>query len=223
MPFRVLPSPPATAERLPPPTSKTWRRSAPRRFAERNCIRLAALSAIERASLAAPAQANRACETAACRVPVIHFRGRLCDERDLRARSQGESLVRQRARRGSIARSPRRLLGFVARVSPRRRTVCVASLWNLNDRFGAAEFVERFYTSLNRGQSSQEALRRAKVAYVNHPKYSHPFYWSSLVMLGDGTRALVEEPVAEPIGQNLLAAALAVVALCIVVQQLRRG
>lgn len=84
----------------------------------------------------------------------------------------------------------------------------VATLWNLNDRF-AAEFVPRFYTELNQGHSSEEALRRAKVAYVNHPPYSHPFYWSSLVMLGDGTRLLVEEPVTEPLGFNVLAFALA--------------
>lgn len=91
----------------------------------------------------------------------------------------------------------------------------VATLWNLNDRF-AAEFVQRFYRELNQGHSSEEALRRAKVAYINHPRYSHPFYWSSLVLLGDGTRVLVAEPVAEPLGLNLLAAALALGALGIV-------
>jgi len=97
----------------------------------------------------------------------------------------------------------------------------VATLWNLNDRF-AAEFVQRFYQELNQGHSSEEALRRAKVAYVNHPKYSHPFYWSSLVMLGDGTRALVEEPVAEPVGLTMLAAGLALGAMAIALQHARR-
>ena len=96
----------------------------------------------------------------------------------------------------------------------------VATLWNLNDRF-AAEFVERFYSELNQGHSSEEALRRTKVAYVNHPQYSHPFYWSSLVLLGDGTRALVEEPVREPLGLHVLAFALALGAVAIVVQQQR--
>jgi len=98
----------------------------------------------------------------------------------------------------------------------------VATLWNLNDRF-AAEFVQRFYSELNQGHSSEEALRRAKMAYVNHPKYSHPFYWSSLVMLGDGTRALVEEPVTEPIGLNVLAFVLSLGALAIVVLPTGRG
>jgi CHAT domain-containing protein len=88
----------------------------------------------------------------------------------------------------------------------------VATLWNLNDRF-AAEFVQRFYAELNAGHASEEALRRAKVAYVNHPRYSHPFYWSSLVMLGDGTLPLVPEPVPAPRGSLLLAIGLSVTAL----------
>jgi CHAT domain-containing protein len=98
----------------------------------------------------------------------------------------------------------------------------VATLWNLNDRF-AAEFVERFYRELNQGHSSEEALRRAKVAYVNHPRYSHPFYWSSLVMLGDGTGVLVSEPVRQPLSLTAIALALAMAAVAVTVQQLRRG
>ena len=90
-------------------------------------------------------------------------------------------------------------------------------LWNSNDRF-AAEFMQRFYREVNQGQSSEEALRRAKLAYVNHPRYSHPFYWSPLVMFGDGSRALVEKPVDEPVGLTILAAALTLSALAIVFQ-----
>ena len=70
----------------------------------------------------------------------------------------------------------------------------LAALWNLDDRF-AAEFIERFYRELNTGLPAEEELRRAKAAYVNHPQYSHPFYWSSLVIFGDGTPAWVAEPV----------------------------
>ena len=97
----------------------------------------------------------------------------------------------------------------------------VATLWNLNDRF-AAEFVERFYRELNQGISTEEALRRAKVAYVNHPRYSHPFYWSSLVMLGDGTGALVGEPVRQPIGLQALSAIFVVAAVAVAFQKTRR-
>jgi hypothetical protein len=98
----------------------------------------------------------------------------------------------------------------------------VATLWNLNDRF-AAEFVGRFYSELNQGRSSEEALRRTKLAYVNHPQYAHPFYWSSLVMLGDGTHTLVAEPMRQPMGLQMLAAVLALGAVAIVFQKSRRS
>jgi len=38
------------------------------------------------------------------------------------------------------------------------------------------------------GRTPEEALRRTKIAYVDHPQYAHPFYWSSLVITGDGAR-----------------------------------
>ena len=98
----------------------------------------------------------------------------------------------------------------------------VATLWNLNDRF-AAEFVERFYSELNQGHSSEEALRRAKIAYVDHPQYSHPFYWSSLVMIGDGTGALVTDPIPQPKTQLLLAISLSLLAVAIAFVEFRRS
>jgi CHAT domain-containing protein len=97
----------------------------------------------------------------------------------------------------------------------------LATLWNLNDRF-AAEFVQRFYREVNEGRSSEEALRRAKLAYINHPRYAHPFYWASLVLHGDGTRVLVEEPVRAPITLSVLAAAFAIAAIGIALAS-RRG
>jgi CHAT domain-containing protein len=68
----------------------------------------------------------------------------------------------------------------------------MATLWNLNDRF-AAEFVDRFYRELREGTSSEDALRRAKLAYLSDARYQHPFYWSSLVLAGDGTRVLYQD------------------------------
>ena len=65
-------------------------------------------------------------------------------------------------------------------------------------------------------------MRRAKLSYVNHPRYSHPFYWSSLVIVGDGTRAPVEKSVAEPVGLTILAAALSLGALAIVFRRFTR-
>ncbi|HEX4914462.1 MAG TPA: CHAT domain-containing protein, partial [Vicinamibacterales bacterium] len=97
----------------------------------------------------------------------------------------------------------------------------VATLWNLNDRF-AAEFVQRFYRELNQGRSAEEALRHTKLAYVTHPEYSHPYYWSSLVMLGDGTTAVVDQPVRQPMGPAAAAVASSLVALAVAVANLRK-
>lgn len=97
----------------------------------------------------------------------------------------------------------------------------VATLWNLNDRF-AAEFVERFYRELNTGASTEESLRRAKAAYVNDPKYAHPFYWSSLVLLGDGTTPLVTEPVQRPQTLTIAAGLLVALAAAITARQFKK-
>jgi hypothetical protein len=60
------------------------------------------------------------------------------------------------------------------------------------------------------------------MAYVNDPRYAHPFYWSSLVMLGDGTQSLVTEPVPQPRLPLALALTLSLLALVRLRQRLRR-
>ena len=95
------------------------------------------------------------------------------------------------------------------------------TLWDLDDRF-AAELDERFNRELNLGHSSGEALRRAKVAYIHHPRYSHPFYWSSRVMFGDGTAGLVREPIRPSMTSQVLAFALSLAAVAVVVAKLRK-
>jgi CHAT domain-containing protein len=97
----------------------------------------------------------------------------------------------------------------------------VAPLWNLDPRF-AAQFVERFYQELSQGRSAEEALRQTKLVYVTHPDYSHPYYWSSLVMHGDGTTAVLEQPVRRPIGHAAAAVASTLIALAVVVVNLRQ-
>ena len=95
----------------------------------------------------------------------------------------------------------------------------VSALWNLNDRF-AADFVGRFYQEIGAGASPETALRRTKIAFVDHPQYGHPFYWSSLVITGDGAQPMVTEPVRTPIGLKLLAIALAFAAFVIAGRQI---
>ncbi len=65
----------------------------------------------------------------------------------------------------------------------------VASLWNLNDAF-ASEFVDEFYRHVVAGRRIDEALRLTKLAYLAHPRYSHPYYWSTFVVRGDASRPI---------------------------------
>ena len=63
----------------------------------------------------------------------------------------------------------------------------VMSLWEVNDR-STAQIMTDFYRGLKVGKSKDEALRHAKLAYLdsqveNH--LAHPFYWSAFVAMGD--------------------------------------
>ena len=61
----------------------------------------------------------------------------------------------------------------------------VASLWPVADR-ATAELMQRFYDQMLRGElRPADALRRAQLSIAAEPRWSHPYYWSAFVMLGD--------------------------------------
>ena len=62
----------------------------------------------------------------------------------------------------------------------------VISLWSVNDA-STAELMENFYTSLKTDISKTEALRQAKLNYLeNAPElFKHPYYWSGFIYYGD--------------------------------------
>ncbi|MEL6468577.1 MAG: CHAT domain-containing protein [Cyanobacteria bacterium J06623_4] len=61
----------------------------------------------------------------------------------------------------------------------------LATLWSVNDSSTAA-LVSEFYQELtNASLSKAEALRRAQVKILKTPKYSHPYYWSAFVLIGN--------------------------------------
>ncbi|MEL6263299.1 MAG: CHAT domain-containing protein [Cyanobacteria bacterium J06626_6] len=61
----------------------------------------------------------------------------------------------------------------------------LATLWSVNDSSTAALIAE-FYQELTNAQLSKaEALRRAQVKILKTPKYSHPYYWSAFVLIGN--------------------------------------
>ena len=62
----------------------------------------------------------------------------------------------------------------------------VTSLWRVVDQ-PTAEFMKQFYHGLARRQTKAEALRTAKLAFLNSgSRLAHPRYWAAFVLSGDG-------------------------------------
>lgn len=61
----------------------------------------------------------------------------------------------------------------------------VASLWSVADD-ATADLMAEFYRGLAEGLPKAEALRRARLAVRADPRYAHPYYWASFVLLGRG-------------------------------------
>jgi tetratricopeptide (TPR) repeat protein len=64
------------------------------------------------------------------------------------------------------------------------------SLWRVEDQ-ATAQLMDRFYQALLDGQSKPSALRQAQLALLRGDegyRYSHPFFWSPFVLIGDRGR-----------------------------------
>lgn len=64
----------------------------------------------------------------------------------------------------------------------------VMSLWEVNDRSGTS-IMKEFYSKLKAGKSKSEALREARLRYLEtaNMKQAHPYFWSTLVIYGDNS------------------------------------
>lgn len=62
----------------------------------------------------------------------------------------------------------------------------IMSLWPANDK-STSEIMNKFYAYLAKGKTKSEALREAKLSYLNESDNlrSHPFYWSQFVANGN--------------------------------------
>ena len=58
------------------------------------------------------------------------------------------------------------------------------SLWQANDA-STRMIMESFFKYLKDGFPKDEALRQAKLDYLNKSDLSHPYYWSTFVLMGD--------------------------------------
>ena len=61
----------------------------------------------------------------------------------------------------------------------------IASLWAVSDEATVA-LMTNFYQELAKGNITKaEALRRAQQAILNTEQFSHPFYWSAFILVGN--------------------------------------
>lgn len=62
----------------------------------------------------------------------------------------------------------------------------LSTLWSLND-YSSSIIIEQFYTNLNEGMEKDEAIRQAKLYYLEHSTNiaSHPALWACFVQFGD--------------------------------------
>ncbi|MBL4649707.1 MAG: CHAT domain-containing protein [Aureispira sp.] len=62
----------------------------------------------------------------------------------------------------------------------------VVSLWQVND-YSTAKIMEKFYIELKNGRSKSEALRAAKLFYLENTKdiSAHPALWAAFIQLGN--------------------------------------
>lgn len=60
----------------------------------------------------------------------------------------------------------------------------VMSLWQAEDH-ATSEIMSSFYILLRKGLPKHEALRQAKMTYLEQNKKTHPFYWATFVLYGD--------------------------------------
>ncbi|HCF28309.1 MAG TPA: hypothetical protein DEV81_14160, partial [Cyanobacteria bacterium UBA11049] len=61
----------------------------------------------------------------------------------------------------------------------------VASLWSLDDESSALLMGEFYQELANRKVNKAEALRNAQLALLEEPRYSHPRFWASFVLVGN--------------------------------------
>lgn len=70
----------------------------------------------------------------------------------------------------------------------------VTTLWKVNDQAGAS-IMEQFYLNLQAGNKKDDALRQAKLTYLQKADNlsSSPFYWGNYILIGDSREIELRE------------------------------
>ena len=92
------------------------------------------------------------------------------------------------------------------------------TLWALDD-CASSDLMELFYSYLKKGQATDEALRSAKLEYLEnvHPLQTHPYYWANFVHYGSNEILFPHNPYKTPIKIGLI------LSLFLIVYQSREG
>ncbi|MCB0841374.1 MAG: CHAT domain-containing protein, partial [Bacteroidetes bacterium] len=62
----------------------------------------------------------------------------------------------------------------------------ITTLWSVDDE-ATADLMSRFYGYLTEGERKDEALRQARLDYIDEHdnRFSHPFFWAAAVPMGN--------------------------------------
>jgi CHAT domain-containing protein len=61
----------------------------------------------------------------------------------------------------------------------------LASLWPVEDQSTATMMTDMYRQHQAQGLTKIEAVRRAQLALMAQPKYSHPHYWAPFILMGN--------------------------------------
>jgi CHAT domain-containing protein len=108
--------------------------------------------------------------------------------------------------------------GFVYAGSPS----LVMTMWEVEDKSGST-MMKRFYENLLNGQSKAEALRNAKISYLQNarPESIHPFFWSSFVVMGNTQPLFRKKSKILPLGIGISIGLLLVIFTFRIIRKLR--
>jgi CHAT domain-containing protein/lipopolysaccharide biosynthesis regulator YciM len=77
------------------------------------------------------------------------------------------------------------ILGFGYQMQRAKAQAAIASLWSVSDG-GTQILMEKFYQQLFSGKSTIQSLSATQAEMLKNPKYKHPFYWASFIVIGNG-------------------------------------
>ncbi|CAN1208817.1 hypothetical protein TUMEXPCC7403_01250 [Tumidithrix helvetica PCC 7403] len=78
------------------------------------------------------------------------------------------------------------ILGFGYQIQKAGAKSAIASLWSVSDA-GTQKLMQAFYGYVKQGDRSKaSALRQAQIDLIRGKQFSHPYYWSPFILIGNG-------------------------------------